>query len=602
LNQDRAQTPAQPWGVSLDATNHWYPYTENQLVNFSLQVNLPEGWTALSQGQRTRIDKQSDSVIVQWVESNPQDNIYLIAGPYYEYQGISPFAQIMVLLRNEDNNLASRYIDATKHYLKLYHQLLGPYPYAKFAMVENAQETGYGMPSFTLLGPRVIRLPFILHSSYPHEILHNWWGNSVYIDYTQGNWSEGLTAYLADHLIKEQQGKAAQYRRDALQKYINYVTEQSEFPLNEFQARHGEASQAIGYNKALMFFHMLRLRLGDDAFVEGLRLFYQENRFKHAGYAELRNSFETASRSDLETMFSQWIERRGIPSLSLHQVSVQSIQNAYILEATLEQLQNEPAYVLDVPIAIKLEGHAEVLEVNEDLKEKRKRIKLHLPTRPISIQVDPRFDLLRHLEPGELPASLGQVFGAVNKTIILPSASTTELKQAYRRLAQRWAAMDPSIEIREDNDLKELPHDRSIWLLGWENQFLDQIATALKKQDVRQQDDKIFIGEQRFKRNEHSLVLSARHSLNQKQAIAWIGTDHPQAIRGLERKLPHYSKYSYLVFRGLEPTIEVKGQWTVLDSPLRFDFEAQGDAQVPLKLAPHPPLARFATVNTQSLP
>jgi hypothetical protein len=56
------------------------------------------------------------------------------------------------------------------------------------------------MPSFTLLGSRVIRLPFILYSSYPHEILHNWWGNSVYVDYARGNWSEGLTSYLAESI------------------------------------------------------------------------------------------------------------------------------------------------------------------------------------------------------------------------------------------------------------------------------------------------------------------------------------------------------------------------------------------------------------------
>ena len=31
------------------------------------------------------------------------------------------------------------------------------------------------MPSFTLLGSSIIRFPFILNSSFPHEILHNWW-------------------------------------------------------------------------------------------------------------------------------------------------------------------------------------------------------------------------------------------------------------------------------------------------------------------------------------------------------------------------------------------------------------------------------------------
>jgi aminopeptidase N len=109
----------------------------------------------------------------------------------------------MVLLREPDAPLARKYLAATHRYLALYDELIGPYPYKKFAMVENFRQTGYGMPSFTLLGSRVIRFPFILSSSYPHEILHNWWGNSVYVDYDSGNWSEGLTSYLADHLIRE---------------------------------------------------------------------------------------------------------------------------------------------------------------------------------------------------------------------------------------------------------------------------------------------------------------------------------------------------------------------------------------------------------------
>ena len=88
-----------------------------------------------------------------------------------------------------------------------YSKLLAPYPYKKFALVENSQQTGYGMPSFTLLGSRVIRFPFILHTSYPHEILHNWFGNGVYIDPDSGNWAEGLTTYLSDHILLEQKGK-----------------------------------------------------------------------------------------------------------------------------------------------------------------------------------------------------------------------------------------------------------------------------------------------------------------------------------------------------------------------------------------------------------
>jgi aminopeptidase N len=126
-------------------------------------------------------------------------------------------------LRKPDTALANRYINATADYLALYEKLIGPYPYSKFTLVENFWETGYGMPSFTLLGEKIIRFPFIITTSYPHELLHNYWGNSVYVDNTKGNWCEGITAYMADHLFKEQQGQGAEYRRTTLAKFTDFV-------------------------------------------------------------------------------------------------------------------------------------------------------------------------------------------------------------------------------------------------------------------------------------------------------------------------------------------------------------------------------------------
>ena len=69
----------------------------------------------------------------------------------------------MVFLRTPDKGLAEKYLDATIRYIAMYEKLIGPYPYRKFALVENFWETGFGMPSFTLLGPKVIRFPFIIN-------------------------------------------------------------------------------------------------------------------------------------------------------------------------------------------------------------------------------------------------------------------------------------------------------------------------------------------------------------------------------------------------------------------------------------------------------
>ena len=178
------------------------------------------------------------------------------------------------------------------------------------------------MASFTLLGSQVIRMPFILTSSYPHEILHNWWGNSVFVDYESGNWCEGLTAYMADHLMAEQRGQGEAHRRDRLQDYSSYVRAGRDFPLTEFRSRHSAATEAVGYGKTLMGFHMLRRKLGDDRFRDWAARFYREMRGRVASFGDVRRTMEAvighgAEATDLGRFFRDWTERPGAAALAV---------------------------------------------------------------------------------------------------------------------------------------------------------------------------------------------------------------------------------------------------------------------------------------------
>ena len=297
--------------VYLSGSSYWYPVFDSKLISFSLQVELPYPWDAVSQGDRTEHFKNEDKTFAKWESPEPQDEIFLIASRFTEYFRHSGKFTAMAFLRTPDEGLANKYLEATSRYIAMYEKLIGPYPYKKFALVENFWETGLGMPSFTILGPKVIRLPFIINSSYPHEILHNWWGNSVFPDYNSGNWSEGLTAYLSDLLIREQQGSASEYRQTTLQKYSDYVLSGRDFPLTEFRSRHSSPSEAIGYGKSLMFFHMLRQEMGDKTFTSGLQDFYQKNKFGFASFNDLRKSFERVSQKELEPEFDQWVMTNG---------------------------------------------------------------------------------------------------------------------------------------------------------------------------------------------------------------------------------------------------------------------------------------------------
>ena len=277
-----------PEGVYLAGRSLWYPYLGEALVTLELTAQAPAGWQLVSAGSGHAGGTDGRA---HWVSRQPLDELHIVGGPLTRYARGAGAATAEVYLRKPDAALAARYLESTARNLAMYRQLVGPYPYDKFALVENFWETGYGMPSFTLLGPEVIRFPFILTSSFPHEVLHNWFGTGVFVDYARGNWAEGLTAYLADHLYKEQVGQGAEYRRDTLKRYRDYVRSNRDFPLTQFVSRESPATEAVGYGKALMAFHMLRRKLGDEAFTQALRKFYREQLGRRAGFTDLATAF-----------------------------------------------------------------------------------------------------------------------------------------------------------------------------------------------------------------------------------------------------------------------------------------------------------------------
>ena len=584
-------------GIYLGSGAGWYPQFDLGFLTFFLNVELPADWDAVSQGKRTRHEVSNNCRIVAWECSNPQEEIYLVAGRFAEYIQQEGELAFMVFLRDPDEHLAVQYLEATKRYVPFYERLIGKYPYTKFAAVENFWESGFGMPSFTLLGPKVMRFPFILFTSYPHEILHNWWGNSVYPDYAKGNWCEGLTAYLSDHLFKEMSGKAADYRRDLLRKYADYVSEDRDFSLRRFRSRHDAASAAVGYGKALMFFHMLRLKLGDETFKRGLQDFYRENRFKLAAYDDLRKSFERVSNKPLGEFFDQWIDRAGAPSLAVTGIRSASLDAEYAVEGILKQTQPGQVYHLSVPVIVTMEGQPQAWETAVEMTEKTQHFQLRVPRRPIRIDIDPRFDLFRRLDRDEVAPSLSEVFGAKRILIILPGSAKGAMQEAYRTLAANLnAATSGRAEIVTDDQVSELQPDASVVVLGLSNRLREKMERAVSPFGATLKEKTIQLGNRDVSLKGHSFVMvaRARNPAYHGQSLVWITLASPEAAAGLGRKLPHYHGYSYLVFRGPEPTNVMKGRWPVMNSPMTVFLGSKEGSSASLKmgrLPVRPPLA-----------
>ena len=276
----------------------WYPQMIDARETFDLRVDGPKGTVAVTSGRQVSIQEQDNRTVSRWHSDNPLEGLSLSAGPYMvEQQTLNGLATATYFFP-ENKWMSTRYLESSLRYLKQYSDLFGIYAFDGFAVVENFFPTGYGFPGYTLMGGSVLRLPFIPETSLPHEIVHNWWGNGVLVDFTSGNWCEGLTTYTADYLIKERTSPVAakDYRRQALRNFSSLVSPSTDFPLSHFQSRTDPVTKAVGYDKSAMVFHMLRQEIGDVAFWSALRDFYRDFLFKTRILAGSAAHLRTARR------------------------------------------------------------------------------------------------------------------------------------------------------------------------------------------------------------------------------------------------------------------------------------------------------------------
>ncbi len=562
-------------GIYLAGSTYWIPTFENSVYTFELNTVLPDEWSSVSQGKRTVNKSDGNLHKDRWICDKPQEEIFLIGAKFTEYMhrmnnGISA----MAFLRTPDEGLANKYLEVTEQYMAMDEDMIGEYPYTKFALVENFWETGYGMPSFTLLGEKIIRFPFILHSSYPHELLHNWWGNSVYVDFEKGNWCEGLTAYMADHLIKEQRGQGANYRRSTLQKFTDFVNKDNDFPLSKFLSRYDGASEAIGYGKSLMMFHGLRMKLGDDIFLKGLGDFYKDFKFKKASFFDIETEMEKVSNTDLSRYFNQWVNRKSAPEIALIGTDIKTKKGQKELYIILEQKQEDKPFILDIPVYIFTDNgvQKEIFKMS-----KRKEAKTYkISGNPVKVEIDPYYDVFRKLNPKEVPPALSKIWASKNNVFVLPGNAPAAQKKIYTDFANKWIEHDnDNFEIVWDNEMDKLPADKTPWILGFENKFAGIFNTQLKKYDCGFKGDSIKLGGKMPDIQRKSFAITTFSPVDFKKQIAFFAIGNAKAIDGFVRKLPHYGKYSYLGFEGEEPVNIIKGQWEVLNSPLKKYFNKQ---------------------------
>jgi hypothetical protein len=407
------------------------------------------------------------------------------------------------------------------------------------------------------------------------------------VDYVHGNWCEGLTTYGADYLYKERQSdeEARDYRRTTLQGYIDYVSEGEDISLRDFRQRSDFSTQAIGYGKSLMVFHQVRRLLGDDGFHSALQEFYSEFLFRRASWDDLFDVFSRKAGHDLSDYKAQWLDRTGAPALEIGECKTSGGSSAWdeILRmlrlrrgtsgswfdtTVVVRQQQEPLYDLLVPVSAGWNGTAAESTVVLHMTDAEATVHMHTAVRPDWIAVDPAFDVLRRIHPGEIPPALSRTLGADSAAVIIASGLAPELETAYEALATSWDEGARLRILREPDMRPGQEPGVPYWLLGFGSLAQDRMAQLPETGPA---------GDSGWEVNGvhypamSGIVVAGGPPADTRDAYAVLIGSTPEQIAALGRKVPHYGKYGFLVF---EATTNVaKGTWPVVSSPLRLTLK-----------------------------
>ncbi len=530
---------AAPEGSFLSSGSAWYPRPAD-LFSYRVKLAVPYGQRALVAGKRiaeTVPAKTGEGYRATFEFIQPSDGIDLMAGPWVvREKTVKRGTQAPLHLRtffpadlDAMPGLAQAYLDDTEAYIDRYSLVIGAYPYSEFSIVASPLPTGFGMPTMTYLGAEVLRLPFIRKTSLGHEILHNWWGNGVYVDYERGNWSEGLTTFMADYAYKQDESAtAASEMRLAWLRDAAVFAGEEPGALRDFRSRANAAGATVGYGKSAMVFVMLRDRLGEKVFNQGIRNFWATQRFKVAGWDDLQAAFETASGQKLGAFFAPWLDQQALPDIAIARAESAPRGKQHLLTITFKK--KDAILPMRLPLEVSAAGRHETHWV--ELDAARDSATMKLAFKPQALRLDPEMRVWRRLEPGQLPPILRQ-WMAAGKPQLVNAARSSEAIAAVTQLSGRIFESKPEpIAIAQ---LSAALNGKNPVLLAGTHAEIDQ---ALGSAGLPPRPAKLA--------GQGSAQVWT--VAGQSSQLAIISGQDAAALNALQRGLPHYGGQSWLIF------------------------------------------------------
>jgi len=386
-------TLSEPYGAKT-----WWPCKQDltdKIDSIDVYVRTPAEYRAASNGVLADERLDGDEMVYHWHHRYPIP-AYLVAIAVTNYAVFSDYVQlsngdsleILNYVYPENLSNAQAQLKSTVEIMQLFNDLFGDYPFSREKYGHAQFGWGGGMEHQTM--------SFMGGFSYglvAHELAHQWFGDKV----TCGSWAdiwlnEGFATYLTgltDEFLKPE-GSFTTWKYY----YVRSITREpgGSVWVDDTTSVNRIFNGRLSYNKGAMVLHMLRWKLGDDAFFRAVRNYIDapELAFHYAYTADLQYYLEQEANERLDGFFDDWYYGQGYPSYQLGYFA-----DDRGIQILLNQTQSHPSVdFFELPVPVKLIGGGRDTLVRLEHLYNGQTFEIDLPFLVDSVVIDPEYNLI----------------------------------------------------------------------------------------------------------------------------------------------------------------------------------------------------------------
>ncbi len=310
----------------------WFPSNNHPLdkATFSLRMTVPAPYTVVSSGTLIEVSRAGDGATFRW-ESDDPIAPYLVALAVGDFDTRSTVSEAGVPVNDyfDDDLTVEQQAPFARQgeMLDFFSGLFGPYPFDEYgALVLETERLPAALETQTrsTFGTQILVLG---ESVVAHEIVHQWFGNSVSVEDWSDVWlNEGFATYGQWLWAEHDEGAhaiesevVAAYRLLAGGVTGEATVESYRLALEQYPPPGtpppDDLFNASVYLRGGLTLHVLRLTVGDEAFFGLVREWADSNRHGNAGTADFLELVERWGGTAALNLVDRWLYSSELPPI-----------------------------------------------------------------------------------------------------------------------------------------------------------------------------------------------------------------------------------------------------------------------------------------------